>query len=256
MARKADEDLLAELDNLGVEDQLPPASKAKSTKKTTPTKAKEDEEDPLADFDEILKAKPATSRPSTPRLSSSTTSATNKSPKRAADYTPATTSQGSSERNSSEDRARVVQNQTQARASGEGSRSFHTAQTPEKTAEEEQKQASGGGGWWGSWGSIASAAVKQAESLAKNIQTNEEAQKWVTQIRQNANLENLQHLGMFSSTSLVWTALTQLKAPTCDPKVFPPSHPSSPTLLHQSPPTNAYKSTSLTTSSTILHSTH
>ncbi|KAI5367352.1 hypothetical protein Slin15195_G024790 [Septoria linicola] len=197
MARKADEDLLAELDSLGVEDQLAPASKGKTAKKTSPAKSNKEEEDPLAGLEDLVKAKPATSRPSTPRVSSSTTSATNKSPKRTADYTPATTSQGSSERNSSEDRARV--SQTQARASGEGTRSFHTAQTLQADAKVEdakaQEAAGGGGGWWGSWGSIASAAVKQAESLAKNIQTNEEAQKWVTQIRQNANLENLQHLG-------------------------------------------------------------
>lgn len=199
MARKDDaEDLLAELDNLGAEDQLAPAPKTKTTKRTTPATASNEEADPIADIDEILKAKPMTSRPTTPRVSSSTTSATNKSPKRAADYTPATTSQGSSARNSSEDRARA--SQAQARASGEGSRSFHTAQTPEKTSDEPEQQkeggGGGGGGWWGSWGSIATAAVKQAETLAKNIQTNEEAQKWVTQIRQNANLENLQHLGM------------------------------------------------------------
>ncbi|PIA89092.1 hypothetical protein CB0940_06863 [Cercospora beticola] len=187
MPRQADEDLLAELDSLG--DQLAATSKPTATKKGAAAKANTDDEDALAGLEDLVKAKPATSRPATPRLSSSTTSATNKSPKRTAEYTPATTSQGSSERNSSEDRARV--SQTQARASGEGSRSFHTAQTPQA----EEAKAQQGGGWWGSWGSIASAAVKQAETLAKNIQTNEEAQKWVTQIRQNANLENLQHLG-------------------------------------------------------------
>ncbi|KAF7190456.1 Maintenance of telomere capping protein 1 [Pseudocercospora fuligena] len=195
MARKAD-DLLADLDSLGIEEQQPPpANKAKPGAKAA-TATTNDDDDALADLEKQLAAKPAgTSRPSTPRLSSSTTSGTNKSPKRPADYTPATTSQGSSERNSSEDRHRATAAQT--RSSGEGTRSFHTAQTPaveNVVPESSQKAAGGGGGWWGSMFNAASAAVKQAESLAKNIQTNEEAQKWVEQIRGNANLASLQNI--------------------------------------------------------------
>jgi hypothetical protein len=190
MARKAD-DLLADLDQLGSEEQVQAEAQAASQAQTVHT----DEEDALAEIEKQLAVKPATvSRPTTPRVSSSTTSATNKSPKRAADYTPATTSQGSSARNSSEERARGGQAQT--RSSGEGSRSFHTAQTPAPTDNAVTQAQGGGGGWWGSMFSAASAAVKQAESLAKNIQTNEEAQKWVDQIRGNVNLQNLQHLGM------------------------------------------------------------
>ena len=48
----------------------------------------------------------------------------------------------------------------------------------------------GGGGWWGSMFSAASAAVKQAESIAKEIRSNEEAQRWAEQVR--GNISNLQ----------------------------------------------------------------
>ncbi|KAF2858970.1 hypothetical protein K470DRAFT_220076 [Piedraia hortae CBS 480.64] len=50
-----------------------------------------------------------------------------------------------------------------------------------------------GGGWWGSMFSAASAAVKQAETLAKDIRGNEEAQRWAEQMK--GNLSSLQHLG-------------------------------------------------------------
>ena len=55
---------------------------------------------------------------------------------------------------------------------------------------------SSGGGWWGSMYNAASAAVKQAETLAKEISANEEAQRWAAQARAigGKNLSNLQHL--------------------------------------------------------------
>lgn len=40
----------------------------------------------------------------------------------------------------------------------------------------------------------ASAAVKQAETLAKEISGNEEAQRWAEQVK--GNFSNLQNLGM------------------------------------------------------------
>lgn len=198
MARKAD-DLLADLDELGIEEQPAATTSAKKTgtKNVVSTNNDDAGEDALAEIEKQLAAKPAaTSRPGTPRLSSSTTSATNKSDKRGADYTPATTSQGSSQRNSSEDRRRATT--AQARSSGEGSRSFHTAQTPAaaEDATPAAQQQGGGGGWWGSMFNVATAAVKQAESLAKNIQGNEDAQKWVEQIRGHANLQSLHSISM------------------------------------------------------------
>ena len=104
------------------------------------------------------------------------------------------------------------------RKSGESARGYHQGVTPgegetkaatepefSKTqAEEQQTPAaaapapvqSSGGGWWGSMYNAASAAVKQAETLAKEISANEEAQRWAAQARAigGKNLSNLQHL--------------------------------------------------------------
>ena len=199
MARKAD-DLLADLENLGGEEK---AAAASNNNKATPSAAgkstakpatarNEEEEDPLAEF-EKLAAKPAqaSSRPTTPRLSSSTTSGTNKSPKRA-EHTPA--SSGPPSGRTSEDRLR----KEGTRSSGEGQgRSYHLGTTvaeEEKEKVEETPAASGGGGggWWGSVFSAATAAVKQAENIAKEIRSNEEAVKWAEQVRgYGAGLQSL-----------------------------------------------------------------
>lgn len=195
MARKHD-DLLADLDQLGSEEQqaAQPSINKPAPKNAKTSSSTNDEEDALAEIEKQLAAKPSGgSRPGTPRLSSSTTSGTNRSPKRTAEYTPATTSVNSSERNSSEDRARSGAPQT--RSSGEGNRSFHQAQTPaaeDDAAETEEPKASGGG-WWGSVFTAATAAVKQAETLAKEIRGNEEAQKWADQVR--GQYQNLQSIG-------------------------------------------------------------
>lgn len=190
MARKAD-DLLADLDQLGSEEQPQAKQPTKKGDKSKPAANNaEDEDDAFAEIEKQLKAKPAgTSRPGTPRMSSSTTSGT----KRTAEHTPASTSVGSSERNSSEDRARA--NAPQTRSSGEVSRSYHQAQTPqqENAAPEAQQEKVSGGGWWGSMFSAATAAVKQAETIAKEIRGNEEAQKWADQVR--GQYQNLQSIG-------------------------------------------------------------
>ncbi|KAI6876527.1 hypothetical protein KC338_g325 [Hortaea werneckii] len=212
MARKGADDLLAELDQLGVEDkqgaaagsQQKPAAKdqAKQTKK----EAGQEDEDVLADLQAQLAAKPQSSRPGTPRMSSSTTSGTNKSPKRA-EHTPA--SSGPPSGRNSEDRLRSVP-AAQPRKSGEETRPYHQSSTPsaseeqqqqqqekaaasEQTQEQQQQQQQAGGGWWGSMFSAASAAVKQAESIAKEIRGNEEAQKWAEQVK--GNITNLQSFG-------------------------------------------------------------
>ncbi|KAI7126526.1 hypothetical protein KC352_g31985, partial [Hortaea werneckii] len=202
MARKGADDLLAELDQLGVEDkqgaaagsQQKPAAKdqAKQTKK----EAGQEDEDVLADLQAQLAAKPQSSRPGTPRMSSSTTSGTNKSPKRA-EHTPA--SSGPPSGRNSEDRLRSAP-AAQPRKSGEETRPYHQSSTPSASEEQQQQEKAvaseqtqqeqqAGGGWWGSMFSAASAAVKQAESIAKEIRGNEEAQKWAEQVK--GNITNL-----------------------------------------------------------------
>lgn len=56
--------------------------------------------------------------------------------------------------------------------------------------------------------SAATAAVKQAENIAKEITSSEEAQKWTDQVR--GNIQNLQSIGM---TSL-------FLQPTCRPLII------------------------------------
>ena len=210
MARKGADDLLAELDSLGVDEQpTATASQANSSKPRPvsvlkPQEAKTEDDDVLADLQAQLAAKPSqSSRPSTPRLSSSTTSGTNKSPKRA-DHTPA--SSGPPSGRNSEDRLRNMPNPAQERLSGEGSRRYHQGYTPATSEEEPVAQAkavpapaaaAGGGGWWGSVYSAATAAVKQAETLAKEISSNEEAQRWAEQVK--GGVSNLQSFGTVCS---------------------------------------------------------
>ena len=89
------------------------------------------------------------------------------------------------------------------RKSGESARSFHNSFTPVSTDRMEEeaektvetvKEATGG--WWSTLTSTASAAVKQAEALAKEIQGNEEAQRWAEQVK--GNVTQLRGIGMFS----------------------------------------------------------
>lgn len=212
MARKGD-DLLAELDSLGANDQP-------STDQTTSSAANSIDDDPLADLQAQLAAKPAqaTSRPNTPRLSSSTTSAgTGKK----AEHTPASSGPNSG-RNSSDER-----NRGSVRKSNEQSRNFHQGVTPGDEIEDEMSFAassnvSGTGiGWWGSIISSASAtataAIKQAETLTKDLRNNEEAQRWAEQVRVlgGKNLSNLQSLSsdLRSRALPTFTSLLQHIAP-------------------------------------------
>lgn len=241
MARKVD-DLLADLDQLGSEEQPTPTATSTSTK-AKPNNAKapataartEDTENPFGDIEKTLAGKPATSsRPTTPRLSSSTTSGTNKSPKRA-EITPA--SSGPPSGRNSEDRLRNAPAPA-GRTSGEG-RSYHQSSTPgieEQLAQQQQatpqQEQKSGGGWWGSMFSAAtgaaSAAVKQAETLAKEIQKNEEAMRWAEHVKgYSAGLQNLStlvllHHFLWDSCVRNTNSCCSLQAPT---SVLAPSRP-------------------------------
>jgi hypothetical protein len=166
MARKADEDLLAELDSLGIEEPKSTTAPTKSSKKpTTPAVTTTNEEDPLADLEKQLAEKPATpsSRPATPSV----------------------TAGGA---------------QAQVRLSGDASRSFHQGvSAAEEPKAVQSAPAASSGSSWGGWGSslfsAATAAVKQAETLAKEISGGEEAQRWADQVR--GNMRGLQEFGKF-----------------------------------------------------------
>jgi hypothetical protein len=175
MARKAD-DLLAELDTLGSEEQPAPTTKPTSKPARKPATSKEeDDENNFGEIEKMLAAKRpvSNSRPTTPRVSSSTTSTTK------AVHTPATSSARTSEEEKREEERRNQHQQVEVE------------QAQQKPAPATSGGA-GGGGWWGSMFSAATAAVKQAENLAKEIRGNEEAIKWAEQVRgYGANLSSL-----------------------------------------------------------------
>ncbi|TKA62812.1 hypothetical protein B0A49_09292 [Cryomyces minteri] len=197
-----DEELFAQFEGIGDDDSTTSTTTtnkapARAVQSNNAPSLQEEDEDPLAELTALASARPV-SRPSTPadRLSSSTTSGKRTD----AVHTPSSSGPGSGR--TSEDKPRV----SAPRRSGESTRSFHQsskptvddvadqdlpqqkvfqAPPPPPTAKEEEKKQGGGGGWWGSVFATASAAVKQAEAAVKEIQKNEEAQRWAEQVKGN-----------------------------------------------------------------------
>jgi hypothetical protein len=214
-AALTNDELLSQFDDLGI-DEPPPTpkpSKATSTPKA-PSPDKKPESDPLAELDDLVKQRP-TSRPSTPRLQSSTATRPAPSPKRTSTATPPSG-------RASEDKG------VGTRKSGDSTRSLHTGVTPGSTnisvedvvKEEKPAQGSGGGGWWGGIFATASAAVKTAEAAYKEIQKNEEAQKWAEQVK--GNVGALRGLGKSTPSTTPFPTIL-----TSNPRIRPP-FPSAP----------------------------
>ncbi|KAF1981907.1 hypothetical protein K402DRAFT_415230 [Aulographum hederae CBS 113979] len=170
----------------------PQASKASKPSKPSKATPAAEEDDPLAELENLAKAKPS-SRPNTPKLAAGASNRSRANPAEA--VTPSST--GSAR--TSEDR---TVNSNAPRKSGESTRSYHQSYTPASTSEDadsgEEKlkvpepasekpapAAASGGGWWGGILSTASAAVKQAEAAVKEIQKNEDAKRWTEQVRGN-----------------------------------------------------------------------
>lgn len=175
---KTDEELLAELDQLGTDVQptnKPVATKTKSKKATGPSQEEQDLLAELDKLDNLAHARP-TSRPQTPRTSGNVS---------------ATRSSGEVIFRTSEDKASGP-----ARKSQENTRTFHQGFTPtdpqlatvSTTASEPEKKIESAGSWWGGLVASASAAVTQAQAIAKEIQHNEEAQKWAEQVKGNVGV--------------------------------------------------------------------
>lgn len=193
MPPKTVEEELAELEMLGAEAPAapPPKKGPKAPRQKLPQ-----EDDALKGLEELEdlgklqrpEGLRPTSRPNTPKLSSSSTASSNR---RGADVaTPSST--GSTR--TSEDRA------APPRKSGESTRSFHQSFAPTQEepaaaapASKVEAPASSGGSWWGGgWGGIlnsateaANAAKKQAEAAYQELQKNQEAQRWAEQVRGN-----------------------------------------------------------------------
>lgn len=175
----SDDDLNKLLEGLG-EDEVKAQTTSKGASKTTKKASSQEEQDLLAELENLGADKPS-SRPATPRVQ--TIKRTTATPPTAAGST-----------RSSEDKA------AGARKSVDSTRSFHTSFTPSATSselQEAEKKApvaqpaepapaeSSGGGWWGGIFATASAAVKTAEAAVKEIQQNEEAKRWAEQVKGN-----------------------------------------------------------------------
>lgn len=161
------DELLAQFDELNVED-----AGAKSTGHTQ----EKSEQDLLDELQNLASQRPA-SRPASPRVSTNST----RSPNRISTATPP---------------GRSSEEKSSSRKSGDISRPYHTSMTPAETTSDEaestpssevpsKSDGGGGGGWWGGIFATASAAVKQAEAAVKEIQNNEEAQRWAEQVKGN-----------------------------------------------------------------------
>jgi hypothetical protein len=175
-------------------DETPGKPPAKGTAKSTNAASLQDEQDVLAELANLGAPQP-TDRPHTPRISAAANAAAKGSPAKRATATPPPTASA----RSSEEKA------SNARKSGDSTRSFHTSFTPSATSSEPQESekkapiaqpaASSGGGWWGGFIATASAAVKTAEAAVKEIQQNEEAKRWAEQVK--GNVGALRGLGMW-----------------------------------------------------------
>lgn len=191
-------DILSELEALEQGDELDGASYKTYPKPLQDSKSpQEADADLLAGLD-IPERQRTGSRPHTPRVPSS---ATTQSSKRTGVNTPP-----------SNDGTRSSEEKPQPRKSVDSSRSFRAGLTPATEAEvqkepekakvaapQEPQSQNSGGGWWGGIFGAASAAVKQAEALAKEIQRNEEAQRWAEQVKGNVGV--LRGLGTSCETT-------------------------------------------------------
>ena len=181
------EELLAQFEDLGAQPASKPPKATGSRQSKQPSVSGQKEEDLLAEFENLATQRPA-SRPGTPSLRSTTAASGNRSPKRTSTATPPPGGRSSEEKS-------VSGTGSAQRKSGESARSFHQSQTvftPATTATEESPEpepapvpASGGGGWWGGLISTATAAVSQAQAAVKDLQKNEDAQKWAEQLKGN-----------------------------------------------------------------------
>jgi hypothetical protein len=179
------DELLAQFDDLGLD-----KSGNKTAKPSAPN-AEGEQEDILAELDHLATQRPS-SGPGTPRLSSDKPRSSTRSPRPSATIDRAT-----------EDKAPVRQSEE----TGRTSRTETKPEQPKAEAESAPaQQSSEAGGWWGGWSgglsgglfATATAAMKQAEAAVKEIQNNEEAQKWAQQVK--GNVGALRDLGMSIST--------------------------------------------------------
>ncbi len=160
-----DEELMAQFADIPAEDAGVHDKKGTAANAAGAEPASVDADDVLAELQNLAAARPA-SRPETPKLSN-----TNRNAPR-----------------TSEDQ---VKHSTLSRELFEGalgrSEESASASEPSKApqAASDPHREQSGGSWWGGIFATASAAVKQAETAVKEIQKNEEAQRWAEQVKGN-----------------------------------------------------------------------
>jgi len=200
MAQKkplTDKELLAQLDGI----RGPPSRATKAGASAgAPAKAPPASgDDPLAELEKLenlAKAKgPAA-------LAAASSGSRPHSPKLAAVRTPASTAAASA-RNSEERAPASTRSAESTNAGltpssdgdddGDSVAAATVGAASQKSSADDVPAGTGvGGGWWGGILATASAAVKQAEAAYKEIQHNQEAQRWADQVRGNVGaLKNL-----------------------------------------------------------------
>ncbi|OJJ47691.1 hypothetical protein ASPZODRAFT_165802 [Penicilliopsis zonata CBS 506.65] len=184
MASKAtkptNDELLAQFDDLGIDTTPNPSTAVNNNNNNTKPEAQQD--DILAELDSLATQRTG-SGPGTPGTSTEHRSAT-RSPK------PSVTATPSSGRSSEDKPAAARKSEESVPQGKKKSVEFPrvpVSEQPAASREQElhQEAQGGGGGWWGGFFATASAAMKQAEAAVKEIQKNEEAQKWAQQVKGN-----------------------------------------------------------------------
>ncbi|KAF3394107.1 hypothetical protein F1880_005126 [Penicillium rolfsii] len=165
-AKPTSDELLAQFDDLGIEQSGEKPTKPAAVA-ATDNDAKGEQEDVLAELEKQATQRPS-SGPGTPRLSSDKARSATKSPRLSATI-----------ERSGEDKTRLSAEAPRVNAKQEQQK-----QEPEPAPAQQQEQSQGGG-WWGGFFAVAGAAVKQAEAAVKEIQNNEEAQRWAQQVKGN-----------------------------------------------------------------------
>lgn len=167
-AKPTNDEILAQFDNLGVESG---ESKTKPAATTTNNAPPQVDEDVLTELGNLASQRPS-SNAGTPR-----TSTNEPRPSMSKPGTPA---------------GRLSEDKSAPRKSGESGRNGKAQNAQPASSEDSatgDASSSAGGGWWGgifaTASATATAAMKQAEAAVKEIQQNEEAQKWAEQVKGN-----------------------------------------------------------------------
>lgn len=186
-AKPTSDELLAQFDDLGLEKGNDKSTTIPAPAAPAKDDATAEQEDILAELEKQAAQRPM-SGPGTPRLSLDKARSATRSPR------PGTTADQSTEDKSrlSADVPRSSTRQEQPKS--EASSESVAPQQPEQS----QSQSGGGGGWWGGLFAVAGAAVKQAEAAVKEIQKNEEAQRWAQQVKGNVGaLRDFGNISLF-----------------------------------------------------------